>query len=420
MSASSEVDVEFPKKLQFLFEPSRYKVLHGGRGGAKSWGVARALLIQGASKPIRILCAREFQSSISESVHSLLSDQISALGLNGFYEIQNAYIKGKNGTEFSFAGLKHNVSKIKSFEGVDIVWCEEAQAISKSSWETLIPTIRKPGSEIWLTFNPQLESDETYQRFVVNPPNDAKVVKINWDDNPWFPEVLRKEMEQLKERDPDAWLNIWEGNCRITLDGAIYAKQLREAQEQGRITRVPYTQGKPVSCFWDLGRADSTAIWFVQQVGFEYRILDFYSNTGEPLHHYIKALREKPYIYETMYLPHDAQQELLASERTIEQQLQSANFNTLVLPRASIESGIEAARNIFNRCWFDEQKCAEGLQNLRHYRYDVDPDTGQFSKKPLHDENSHAADAFRYFAQGMQEQSITKRQEYGSFGGWMG
>lgn len=419
MSASSEVDVEFPKKLKFLFEPSRYKVLYGGRGGAKSWGVARALLIQGAGKPVRILCAREFQSSISESVHSLLSDQISALGLSGFYEIQNAYIKGKNGTEFSFAGLKHNVSKIKSFEGVDIVWCEEAQAISKSSWETLIPTIRKPGSEIWLTFNPQLESDETYQRFVVNPPNDAKVVKINWDDNPWFPEVLKKEMEQLKERDPDAWLNIWEGNCRITLDGAIYAKQLREAQEQGRITRVPYDRNKPVSCFWDLGRADSTAIWFVQQVGFEYRILDFYSNTGEPLHHYIKTLREKPYVYERMYLPHDAQQELLASERTIEQQLQQANFHTQVLPRASVESGIEAARNIFNRCWFDEKNCSEGLQNLRHYRYDVDPDTGQFSKKPLHDEHSHAADAFRYFAQGMQEQSTTTKKTY-SGDSWLG
>lgn len=368
------------------------------------------MLIQGANRPLRVLCAREYQNSITESVHSLLSDQIKALGLGGFYEIQNAYIRGKNGTEFSFAGLKHNVAKIKSFEGVDIVWVEEAQTVSKSSWETLIPTIRKDGSEIWLTFNPQLETDETYQRFVLNPPEGAYVAKINWQDNLWFPEVLRKEMEQLKLRDPDAWLNVWEGNCRVTLDGAIYAKQLREAQEGGRIISVPYDLNKPVSCFMDLGRADSTAIWFVQQVGFEYRILDYYANTGEPLHHYIKALREKPYSYETIFLPHDAQQELLASERTIEQQMQAANFSTMVIPRASVEGGIEAARNIFNRCWFDEKRCSEGLQNLRHYRYDVDPDTGQFSKKPLHDHNSHAADAFRYFAQGMQEQT-TKREE---------
>lgn len=406
----TEINAEFPKKLQFLFDAHRYKVLHGGRGGAKSWGVARALLIQGANRPLRVLCAREYQNSITESVHSLLSDQIKALGLGGFYEIQNAYIRGKNGTEFSFAGLKHNVAKIKSFEGVDIVWVEEAQTVSKSSWETLIPTIRKDGSEIWLTFNPQLETDETYQRFVLNPPEGAYVAKINWQDNLWFPEVLRKEMEQLKLRDPDAWLNVWEGNCRVTLDGAIYAKQLREAQEGGRIISVPYDLNKPVSCFMDLGRADSTAIWFVQQVGFEYRILDYYANTGEPLHHYIKALREKPYSYETIFLPHDAQQELLASERTIEQQMQAANFSTMVIPRASVEGGIEAARNIFNRCWFDEKRCSEGLQNLRHYRYDVDPDTGQFSKKPLHDHNSHAADAFRYFAQGMQEQT-TKREE---------
>lgn len=415
----SEVVADFPEKLRFLFEPSRYKVMHGGRGGAKSWGVARALLLQAASEPLRILCAREYQNSLSESVHSLLSDQIEALGLSGFYDVQNNYIRGKNGSEFSFAGLKHNITKIKSFEGVDRVWIEEAQTVSKTSWETLIPTIRKPGSEIWLTFNPALESDETYQRFVVNPPASAKVVKINWSDNPWFPQVLHDEMIQLKQKDPDAWLNVWEGNCRVTLDGAIYAKQLREAQEGGRICHVPYDQNKPVNCFFDLGRADSTAIWFVQQVGFEYRVLDYYANTGEALHHYIKTLREKPYIYGTIYLPHDARQELLASERTIEQQMQAANFTCQVLPIASIESGIEAARNIFNRCWFDEKRCSDGLQNLRHYRYDVDPDTGQFSRKPLHDENSHAADAFRYFAQGMQDAGPAKQQKTYS-NSWLG
>lgn len=139
---------EFPVKLRFLFQPARYKILYGGRGGAKSWGVARALLIQAAATPLRILCAREFQNSIVESVHHLLQAQIEATGLGSFYEIQNSVIRGGNGSEFIFAGLRNNVTKIKSFEGVDRVWVEEAQTVSKSSWDTLIPTIRKDGSEI--------------------------------------------------------------------------------------------------------------------------------------------------------------------------------------------------------------------------------------------------------------------------------
>jgi phage terminase large subunit len=193
-----QAKAEFPDKLRVLFEPARYKVLFGGRGGAKSWGIARALLVIGAQKPTRILCAREIQKSITESVHQLLADQIKALGLEGFYEVLNTEIRGKNGTLFMFAGLKHNIQNIKSKEGVDVVWCEEAATVSKASWETLIPTIRKEGSEIWVSFNPELDTDETYKRFVLNPPPGAKVVKVNWSDNPWFPDVLAAERDHLK------------------------------------------------------------------------------------------------------------------------------------------------------------------------------------------------------------------------------
>jgi phage terminase large subunit len=405
MSASG--DIELPAKLRFLFEPCRYKVAYGGRGGSKSWAAARALLIQGAAKPLRILCAREFQNSISDSVHALLSDQVKAMGLDSFYEVQKNTIIGRNGTTLSYEGLRHNATKLKSYEGADICWVEEAQTVSKASWEILIPTIRKEGSEIWLTFNPSLETDETYQRFVLNPPPGAQVVKVNWDDNPWFPEVLREEMEYLKQKDPDAYLNVWEGHCRQILDGAVYAKELRTAQEDGRITNVPVEQNKPVDAFFDLGRADKTAIWFVQQVGLEFRIIDFYEDRGFAWHHYLKKLRERNYLYGTIYLPHDGAYEQLASERTIEQQTSEAGFSPYVLPRASIEAGIEAARLIFNRCWFDKARCADGLQALRHYRYDID-ELGQWSKRPLHDDNSHAADAFRYFASSMQEQAPRK------------
>jgi len=416
MSASS--DIELPKALRFLFEPARYKTCYGGRGGGKSHSVAKALLILGAQKPLRILCAREFQNSISDSVHALLADQVSSLGISGFYEVQKTCILGRNGTQISYEGLRHNATKLKSFEGADICWVEEAQTVSKSSWEILIPTIRKEGSEIWLTLNPSLESDETYQRFIVNPPPDSKVVKINWSDNPWFPSVLKKEMEYLKDKDPDAYLNVWEGHCRVMLDGAVYAKELRSAQDEGRITRVPTVANKPVDVFFDLGRADKTSAWFVQQVGLEFRIVDFLEDRGYAWSHYLKKLRERSHLYGTIWLPHDGKHEQLASERTIEQQTRDANFSCQVLPIASIESGIEAARLIFNRCYFDETRCADGIQALRHYRYDVD-EGGKWSRKPLHDEHSHAADAFRYFASSMQEASRTKTK-HTSAGSWLG
>ena len=143
----------FPAKLKCLFEPKscRYRILYGGRGGAKSWGIARALLIKGIKNPIRVLCAREFQTSIKDSVHKLLSDQIYAMGLEAHYEITQTTIRGINGTEFIFAGIKNNINGLKSIEGIDIAWVEEAQTITNTSLEVLTPTIRKEGSAYCMT-----------------------------------------------------------------------------------------------------------------------------------------------------------------------------------------------------------------------------------------------------------------------------
>jgi phage terminase large subunit len=214
----------FPKKLGFLlFEKWRYKVLHGGRGGAKSWGAARALLLLASENKLLILCAREFQNSITESVHRLLSNQIVELGLQSFYTVTNNSIMGRNGSEFIFAGIRKDIEKVKSTEGIDICWVEEAEKVSKRSWEVLIPTIRKDGSEIWVTFNPDEETDPTYVRFILNPPPDAKVVEINWRDNPWMPEVLRKEKDYLFKVDPEAAEHVWEGKTNTRSDAQIFA-----------------------------------------------------------------------------------------------------------------------------------------------------------------------------------------------------
>jgi len=398
-----EVNFEFPEKLGFLFDKSRYKVLYGGRGSGKSWGVARALISIALQKPVRVLCAREFQNSISDSVHALLADQIKSMGLEGFFTIQNTAIYGMNGSEFLFAGLKHNITKIKSFEGVDIAWVEEAQTTSKSSWDVLIPTIRKEGSEIWLTFNPELDTDETYKRFIVNPPSNAIVKKVNWSDNPWFPQVLRDEMEDLKARDMDAYLNVWEGNTRQVLDGAVYANELRKAQEENRIKDVLLDHSVPVSTFWDIGWADMTSIWFVQTIpGGEVRVIDFYQDCQKPIDYYTALLQTKGYTYRDHWLPHDAEHKNMTG-KSVKDIMETMGFPVRITPKLSIADGINAARMLLNRCYIDQTRCAEGLQALRHYRYDVDPDTKMFSDKPLHDQHSHAADAWRYAAVALDE-----------------
>lgn len=404
MSGPLELEADLPAKLDCLFEPARYKVLHGGRGGAKSWSIARTLLIMGAERPLRVLCAREFQSSIADSVHKLLSDQIEELGLASQYTIEKATIYHENGTEFRFAGIRTNIGAIKSFEGIDICWVEEAVNVSRTSWMTLIPTIRKDGSEIWVSFNPELETDETYQRFVVRPPKSAVIVQMGWQDNPWFPDTLRSESEELKERDIDAWLHIYGGKCRHALEGAVFARELRDAEKNDRITSVPWVATKPVDTFFDLGKRDMTSIWFTQVVGFEFRVIDFYENCGHVLSHYIKVLKEKPYAYGTHWLPHDGDYQLLASDRTIAQQMRAAFDKVRVIPRIAKKSAaIEAGRAVFPQCWFDREKTADGLQHLRHYQFEIDANTGQRSAEPLHDEHSHAADAFMAIGQSLTE-----------------
>lgn len=392
---------KFPAKLDFLFEPARYKVLRGGRGGAKSWGIARALLILGGRKPLRIACCREIQKSIADSVHQLLKDQITALELDHFYRVTDTYIEGLNGTIFTFHGLKHNVQNIKSLEGADICWVEEAQIVSKSSWNVLVPTIRKDGSEIWVSFNPELESDETYRRFVTKHPTGAVVREINWRDNPWFPAVLRQEMEDLKRDDEDEYLHVWEGKCLITLAGAVYAKEIRSALLESRITKVPYDPSFPVHVIFDLGRSDLTAMWFVQIIGYEFRFVDYYENSGFAFGHYLKVLSEKPYHWGTWWLPHDADHDVIAAEKNVRQQAQAAHRDVQIVPHlgtGAVAEGINMVRTIFPRCVFDEERCADGLHALKHYVYKVDESTGQRSKEPLHNWASHGSDALRYVA----------------------
>ncbi len=400
------VTIKIPEAFQDLWTPARLKVYHGGRGGGKSETVGRYLLVDGMREPQNIVCGREFQKSIKESVHSMLAYLIEDMLIRREYDILDTELRGKNGTRFSFVGLHHNISNIKSMHNIKKFWGEEAQTFSAQSLKVLFPTIRAEDSELIFTMNPELEEDPSYQMLIANPPPDSIVRQVNYYDNPYFPEVLRKEMEHLKATNFTEYLHVWEGKPRAAVEGAVFAEEVRRASEQGRIREVRYDKNKPVDVFFDLGRGDMTAIWFEQQIGYEYRFLRYYQNNRQHFSHYIKYLKELPYAYGTIYLPHDAEHEQLAAEKSIEVQAKEAFSSVQVVPRVKHKSSsIDAARGVFDNCFFDKELCADGLTTLRRYAFKVDPDTGKTSREPEHDTPwSHGADAFQCFAMAVSQE----------------
>ena len=218
-------NIDLPAKLWPLTKPKRYNVIHGGRGSGKSESIARLLIIKAMQTQRRILCCREFQASIRESVHALLKSVIHTYDLLDKFTINFNSIKcNLTGSEFVFAGLaEHTVDSIKSLYGFTDVWVEEAQRLSKRSMDLLLPTIRAEGSVFYFTFNPELESDPVYRRFVseTDPRDESIVIEMNYPDNPWFPEVLRVEMEACKRRSNEDYLHIWMGKTRSFTQASI-------------------------------------------------------------------------------------------------------------------------------------------------------------------------------------------------------
>jgi len=400
--AEAPVKAKFPAKLRPLFKPKRYKVLHGGRGGGKSWAVARALILMAMDKPLRILCAREVQKSMRDSVHRLLKDQISALQLDSEYEVLDNEIRGYNGSLFVFSGLQsHTVDSIKSYESIDICWCEEAHGISKKSWDVLVPTIRKPGSEIWMTLNPDMDTDETWVRFIEAPSDDTWVCEINWRDNPWFPEVLNQERIKAQYRDPEGYEHIWEGKPRRVAEGAIYRHEIESLFADKRVCHVPYDPELPVHTVWDLGWADSMTIIMVQRGPMDVRIIDYIEDSNRTLDWYVAQLEKRPFRWGTDFIPHDGRTRNFQTGKSTEELLSDMARTVHVLPQSSVEEGIKAARLLFPRCYFDQGKAARLVECLKRYRRDINQRTNE-AAGPLHDEYSHGADAFRYLGQSVE------------------
>ena len=397
------LNLTLPFKLAPLYQPRRYKVMHGGRGGGKSHSVAQVLLDRGAREPLRILCAREIQKSMRDSVHRLLKDYIIKLGLTEFYEVLDTEIRGKNGTLILFSGLQsHTVDSIKSFEGVDIVWVEEAHGVSKKSWDVLTPTIRKEGSEIWMTLNPDMDTDETYVRFIETSSDDTWVVEINWRDNPWFPEVLNQERLKAKRTmSKEDYEHIWEGKPRTVAVGAIYRHEILQLVEQQRVRAVPYDPLLPVHTVWDLGWNDAMTIGFVQRGPMELRIIDYIEDSHRTLDYYVAEIEKRPYRWGIDYLPHDGKTKNYQTGKSTEEQLKALGRNPVVLSQSGVEEGIKAARMMFAKCYFDTDKTKRLVECLKRYRRAIHTQTNE-PLGPLHDEYSHGADMFRYIGQAVE------------------
>lgn len=403
MSAALAISLSLtlPEKLQPLYEPRRYKVMHGGRGGGKSHGVAQVLLDLAARTPLRILCAREIQKSMRDSVHRLLKDYIGRLGLTAFYEVLDNEIRGLNGSLFLFSGLQsHTVDSIKSFEGVDIVWVEEAHGVSKKSWDVLTPTIRKEGSEIWLTLNPDMETDETYQRFIATPSPDTWVAEVNWWDNPWFPRVLDEERRKAKRSMlADDYAHIWEGRPRRVAAGAIYRHEMESLYLEQRARDVPYDPTLPVHTVWDLGWNDAMTIIMVQRGPQDVRIINYLEDSHRTLDWYVAKLDKLPYRWGTDYLPHDGKTKNFQTGKSTEQLLREMGRRQVRSQdrAADVEEGIKSARMLFPRCYIDQTKAARLLECLKRYQRRIHSVTNE-PMEPLHDEFSHGADCFRYLS----------------------
>ena len=282
-------------------------------------------------------------------------------------------------------------------EAIDRVWVEEAQSVSEKSWQILIPTIRKPGSEIWITFNPGLITDPTYQRFVENPPPDTVIIHASYHDNPWFPAELEAERLHCKEFDPDNYDNIWEGEPRQTVDGAIYHREIVEAINDKRIRPVPRDPLMPVHTIWDLGWNDQTSIIFAQRIGSEIRIVDYLEDSHRTLDDYVADIETRRWKWGKDWLPHDGASKSLQTGLSPKDIIRRLGRNVEVIKQSPVESGIKAARMIFRQCYFDETKAARLVECLKRYRRNI-PTTTDEPSTPVHDEFSHGADAFRMLA----------------------
>lgn len=390
-----------------LLKPARSKGAWGGRGSGKSHFFAENLIDDSLyQKGLRSACIREIQKSLKQSAKKLLEDKLTEFGLgekDGF-KVFNDVIETPGDGLIIFQGMQdHTADSIKSLEGFDRAWVEEAQTLSATSLKLLRPTIRAERSELWFSWNPRRKSDPVDVMLRQgNLPTDSCVVKANWSDNPWFPRVLEQERQDCLRDDPDQYDHIWEGGYITVADGAYYAKALAEARQENRITKVGRDPLMTLRMFLDIGgtgaKSDAFSIWVAQFVGKSINVLDYYEVQGQPLDAHLNWMRSKGYTPDKaqIWLPHDGATYDKVYSVSYESAFKDAGYSVSVVPnqgRGAAMKRIEEGRRLFPSMWFNEDTTKAGLDALGWYHEKKD-ELRNIGLGPEHDWASHGADAF--------------------------
>ena len=419
-----------PAKLAPVFSGTAdVRGAHGGRGSAKTRTFAKMTAVRAyawakAGDEGIILCGRQFMNSLADSsleeVKAAIEDEP---WLKPHFEIGEKYVRTACGRiSYSFAGLDRNIDSIKSKARIKLAWVDEAEPVTEEAWIKLIPTLREEDSELWVTWNPERKKSATNKRFRNSADPRTKIAEMNWRDNPWFPEILdRARLKDQSER-PDSYEHVWEGAYVSIAEGAYFAKSLTQARAEHRIGKVAADPLMTIRAVWDIGgtgaKADATAIWIVQFIGREIRLLDYYEAVGQPLAAHVNWLRDTGYGKALCVLPHDGAAHEKIVDATYEGALRAAGFDVRVIPNQGAGAAmmrVEAARRLFPQMWFDADKCAGGLEAVGWYHEKRDPKR-EMGLGPEHDWSSHGADAFGLVAVSYEPPTQARKINYSNKG----
>lgn len=407
----STLKIPTARVFEPLLEPSRYKGAHGGRGSAKSHFFAEKLIDDSLYQPgLLSVCIREVQKTLTQSAKRLIESKLETHGLgerDGF-KIYNDKIQTPGDGVIIFQGMQdYSADSIKSLEGFHRAWIEEAQTLSSRSLQMLRPTIRTEGSEIWASWNPRRKNDPIDVLLRQGTlPTGATVVKSNWRDNPWFPDVLEQERQDCLKNEPDDYEHIWEGEYAKVTKGAYFAKRLAEARKGHRIGSVKPDPYMTYRIFCDIGgtgaRADNFVFWVCQFIGTSVRVVDYYEVQGQDIAAHLNWLRENKYTKDNsqIWLPHDGATKDRVINVSYESGLSAAGYKVHVIENqgpGAAKQRVEAVRRLFPSIHIDEKKCAGGIEALGWYHEKWD-EVRNMGLGPEHDWASHGADAFGLMA----------------------
>ena len=357
----------------------------------------------------QILCAREHLNSLDESSLEEVKSAIRSVDwLSDYYEIGEKFIRSRDGRiKYVFAGLRRNIDSIKSKARIILCWVDEAEPVTEEAWRKLIPTVREDNSEIWVTWNPESKRSTTNERFRENPPENSKIVLLNWRDNPWFPDVLNQERLDDEKKRPHIYDHVWEGEFASAFEGAYFAPYIKKAFDEGRVGKVSFDPLLPVRLFADIGGtgklSDAFVFWPCQFIGTsEIRCRDYYEAVGQPASAHLAWMRSKGFEPDKakVVLPHDGSTHDKVYDVTYESFFRDAGYDVEVIKnqgRGAAKMRIEAARRVFPGVWFDDVTTEAGREALAWYHEKLDEQRG-IGLGPEHDWASHGADAFGMMA----------------------